>query len=431
MKQHLTLFELNSLVKSTIEVNMSSSYWVETELSECRERNGHCYLELIQKDEFGNTPIAKASAMIWRNRWLLIRPNFERNTQQSLHAGMKVLLQVTPNFHVAYGFSWIVNDIDPTYTLGDMARRRQEIIKKLKDNGIFELQKELEIPIFAQRIAIISSDNAAGYGDFCNQLHNSSGKFAFTTKLFRATMQGETVEKTVIAALNDIYADIDHFDVVVIIRGGGATSDLSGFDTYSLAENVTQFPIPVITGIGHERDDTILDLVACVRVKTPTAAAEFLIDNLQNTLDRITDAQQRIVDAVTQRLQIEKMRLDKIASSIPALFALAKTQQEAYINALSQRIINGVRHISESAAHHIEIINNRLTPAVEKNMMNSRHHLDLLEQQLATLDPALMLKRGYSITTYNGKVLHDPTALKKGDVIKTQLEKGTIKSTIK
>ena len=274
-KNTVTLYELNHLVSKVIESEMPSEYWVEAELSECRESRGHCYMELIQKDERTATPIAKASAKCWANKWMLIRPGFERTTGQRLHAGMKVLLKVYAQFHEAYGFSWIVTDIDPTYTLGDMARKRQEIIRQLKEEGVFDLQKELQLPLFCQRIAVISSETAAGYGDFCNQLADNPYGFQFQTRLFPAIMQGEGVEQSIIAALERIFSFHipQNFDAVVIIRGGGATSDMSGFDTLALAENVANFPLPIITGIGHDRDECILDMVSHTRVKTPTAAA--------------------------------------------------------------------------------------------------------------------------------------------------------------
>ena len=246
MRKSLTLYELNALVRETLALQMPDEYWVEAELSEAREVRGHCYMELIQKDDRSNTPVAKASAKCWASTWQLVKPHFMRVTGQQVHAGMKVLLKVYAQFHESYGFSWIVTDIDPTYTLGDMARKRLEIIRQLKEEGVFELQKELRLPMFCQRIAVISSANAAGYGDFVNQLESNEYGFRFHTQLFPAIMQGEGVEQSVIAALNKIFERLEkedsslftlhsslNFDCVVIIRGGGATSDLSGFDTYT------------------------------------------------------------------------------------------------------------------------------------------------------------------------------------------------------
>ena len=406
-ERHITLFELNRLVREAIEDALPMEYWVEAELSECRESRGHCYMELIQKDEQTATPIAKASAKCWANKWLTIRPYFERTTGQQLHAGMKVLLQVYPQFHEAYGFSWIVTDIDPTYTLGDMARKRQEIIQKLKAEGVFDLQKELQLPVFCQRIAVISSQTAAGYGDFCNQMADNPYGFKFKTQLFPAIMQGEGVEQSIISALEQIY-DMP-FDCVVIIRGGGATSDMSGFDTLALAENVANFPIPIITGIGHERDESILDMISHTRVKTPTAAAALLIDHLKGVLETIEGAQSMITHYVQQKLSIANSQLSIISEAIPRLFSIVKTRQEAKIDALYTR----------------------LPMLIERRFTSERHRLQLMDEKLKALDPTLLLARGYSITMHNGRAVKDASQLPPGAEIETRLAKGTIHSVIK
>ena len=306
MRKAVTLYELNQLVSDTIATSMPDEYWVEAELAEVREVRGHCYMELIQKEPFSNTPVAKASAKCWKAKWMQIRPHFERVTGQRMHAGLKLMLRVYADFHATYGFAWIVTDVDPTYTMGDMARKRQEIVAALKREGVFELQKELVLGMFAQRIAVVSSANAAGYGDFCNQLENNEYGLHFDICLFQAIMQGEQVEQSIIAALNAINERIDDFDAVVIIRGGGATSDLSGFDTLMLAENVANFPLPIITGIGHERDESVLDMVSYAHVKTPTAAAAYLIDHLAEVLARVEDAHSEIVGCVRRRMEREK-----------------------------------------------------------------------------------------------------------------------------
>ena len=388
----LTLRQLNLMVKDAIEMQLPDEYWVEAELAECRERGGHCYLELIEKEDTTNTPVAKASAKCWRQTWQMIQPYFERTTGQALRTGMKVLLKVYAQFHEAYGFSWIVTDIDPTYTLGDMARKRQEIIRQLKEEGVFDLQRELCIPRFAKRIAVISAAGAAGYGDFCRQLEDNEYGFKFEVTLFPAIMQGEQVESSVVAALNKIYPSISDFDVVVIIRGGGAISDLSGFDTLALAENVAQFPIPIITGIGHDRDESILDMVANTHVKTPTAAAALLIDNLRQVLERINEAQQRITLAIHQRIANHKSRLTSLQTLIPALV---------------ERTLSNAKHT------------------------NQKHKLSQIELMLQSYDPQLLLKRGYSITLMNGRAIRDPKELKVGDEIETRVEKGTIRSVVK
>ena len=402
-----TLFELNRLVRETIECEMPNEYWVEAELSECRELRGHCYMELIEKDKQTATPIAKASAKCWASKWILVRPYFERTTGQRLVAGMKVLLKVYPQFHEAFGFSWIVTDIDPTYTLGDMARKRQEIIRQLKEEGVFDLQKELTLPLFCQRIAVISSETAAGYGDFCNQLADNPYGFQFQTQLFPAIMQGEGVEQSIINALERIYDQ--PFDCVVIIRGGGATSDMSGFDTLALAEHVANFPLPIITGIGHDRDESILDMVSHMRVKTPTAAAALLIDHLKEVFDSVMNAQNSITRLVQQKLSTLSTQLSSVSEAIPRLFSIVKTRQEAKIDALQQR----------------------LPMLIERRFLAENHRLQLMEEKLKALDPQLLLKRGYSITLHKGRAVKDATTLKAGDEIETRLAQGLIHSIVK
>lgn len=383
---HFSLYALNALVHEAVSNALPDEYWVEAELAECRERNGHCYMELVEKDERSNSPIAKASAKCWRQTWTLLHATFLRATGQPLRAGMKVLLRVYPQFHEAYGFSWIVSDIDPTYTIGDLARRRQEIIKTLKAQGVFDLQRELRLSPFAQRIAVISAESAAGYGDFCRQLLDNEYNLQFHTELFPAIMQGERVEQSVIQALNLINNRIDDFDAVVIIRGGGATSDMSGFDTLPLAENVANFPLPIITGIGHDRDECVLDMVSHTRVKTPTAAATLLTVHLCNTLQQVADAENVIAHYAQDRLQRHRLQLEHITTLLPHL------------------------------AQHL--------------MTEAHHSLERIQLKLEGYDPQLLLQRGYSITLHNGQIVKSPQDVKSGDEIETRLKQGTIKSII-
>ena len=428
-EKRLTLYELNSLVREVIECEMPNEYWVEAELSECRESRGHCYMELIQKDEQTATPIAKASAKCWASKWMIVRPYFERTTGQRLHAGMKVLLKVYPQFHEAFGFSWIVTDIDPTYTLGDMARKRQEIIRQLKDEGVFDLQKELQLPLFCQRIAVISSQTAAGYGDFCNQLSDNLYGFQFRTQLFPAIMQGEGVEQSIINALERIY-NMD-FDCVVIIRGGGATSDMSGFDTLALAENVANFPLPIITGIGHDRDESILDMVSHTSVKTPTAAAAFLIDHLKTVMDILNDSQEQIVRLAQQKLTYYKLQFATIAELLPRLFSNVKVRQEARLDALNSSLIHHAHQKLSTLNSQLSTIESKLPILLERRVMTEKHRLQLIEEKAKSLDPTLLLKRGYSITLKDGKTVRDARQLHTGDDIDTRLANGTVHSTVK
>lgn len=403
-----TLLELNHMVRETIERQMDGKYWVEAELSDLHDRN-HCYMELVENDPFGPTPLAKARAVCWANRWTALRSKFERQTQQQLRPGIKVRMMVTPTFHEAYGFAYQVSDIDPDYTLGDIVRKRMEIIRQLKEAGIFDLQRELVLPRFAQRIAVISSAQAAGYGDFCNQIDDNSYGLSFSHELFAAIMQGEQVEQSVIAALDRINARIDEFDVVVIIRGGGATTDMSGFDTLALAENVANFPLPIITGIGHDRDECILDMVSYMRVKTPTAAAAFLIDHLSEVHTALVSARERISRIAERHLAYEKMRLKQLADRIPTLFALTRERQTKRIDALAHR----------------------LDSAASQRLERERHRLQLVAQRAQAQDPIHILRRGYSITLHNGHALRSGDELADGDIIETRLEQGTLKSEIR
>jgi len=408
----LTLYELNIQIRDIIEETMSESYWVQAELSDVRENNGHCYMELIQKDEHSNTPIAKARASCWRNTWMLIRPYFERVTGQTMHSGMKVLLQVHAQFHENFGFSWIIEDINPEFTIGDMARKRLEIIRQLKEEGVYDLQKELHIPMFAQHIAVISSETAAGYGDFCDQLINNDFGFHFATRLYPAIMQGEGVEQSVISALNRINEDIEQgvaIDVVVIIRGGGATSDLSGFDTLELAENVANFPIPIITGIGHERDESVLDMISHTRVKTPTAAAALLIENLMEVWQTVQSLEDRITSVVSDRIKREYQQLEHFSKTIPLQFAMLQQKNQFLL----------------------DTITNNLRPLLKRYMMQESHQLEMLGQRIKALDPQVLLLRGYSITLHDGKAVRDVKKLKSGDEIETRVAYGTIKSIVK
>ena len=432
MVNHLSLYELNSLVRDVISMSLPDSYWVEAELSEAREGyGGHCYMELIEKDEHSNTPIAKAHASCWRTRWMQLKPQFERVTGQRIHAGMKVLLKVHAQFHENYGFSWIVDDIDPTYTMGDMARKRMEIIQTLKEEGVFDLQKELKLPMFCQRIAVISSATAAGYGDFCNQLADNGYGLQFTTALFAATMQGEGVEQSVISALNRINEEWENWDCVVIIRGGGATSDLSGFDTLALAENVANFPLPIITGIGHERDESVLDMISFQRVKTPTAAAAFLVDHLTEVYARIEDAQEAIVNYVKRRLQVERMKFERLSTQIPTLFSLVKVRQSNRLDQLLNRLKVKAERIPADGLHRLEMLEARLKEPVARKLERELHRIDMLSQRAIAQDPERLLSRGYSITLKDGKSIKDASQLKAGDEIETRFAKGVAKAVVK
>ena len=426
----ITLYELNELVRETLELGMPDTYWVQAELSEVRVNNGHCYVEFVQKDRRGSGLVAKARGNIWRNVFAILKPTFERATGQLFTAGIKVLVEVSVSFHELYGYSLNVLDIDPSYTLGDMARKRQEILRQLQEEGVLELNKELEMPILPKRIAVISSATAAGYGDFSDQLTHNVGGFYFHTELFPAIMQGDGVEQSLLKALDAIYAREQEFDVVVIIRGGGATSDLTGFDTYDLAAAVAQFPLPVITGIGHERDDTVLDMVSHTRVKTPTAAAEFLIGRMQEAADELAVLAQRLNQGVSLLLYENKELLLRLQTRIPAKATQRVADGRLYLQNAKHRILQGaMTHVSRQrqTLPPLQLLLQMAIPQVEK----CRYQLMLFQQKVADASPDKLLAKGYSITLKEGKVVKDAAQLKAGDVIITRLKKGEAFSIVK
>ena len=410
MKETLSLYELGRLIRLTLSRGLPDAYWVRAELSEVREAyNGHCYIELVQKAERGNALVAKARGTIWASIYNMLRPYFENATGQRFAAGINVLMQVTVDYHEQYGLSLTVHDIDPTYTLGDMARRRREILQQLEAEGVLTLNKELHMPLLPQHIAVISAAGAAGYGDFCDQLMNNPYGFAFYPRLFPAVMQGDKVESSIIAALDTIAAERDHWDVVVIIRGGGATSDLSGFDTYPLAANCAQFPLPIITGIGHERDDTVLDTVAHTRVKTPTAAAEYLIGALADAAAHHEALVHRLTMGLTQRLHREEQRLQQLATRLPAGFAIMQARQQ----------------------HRMAQIESTLHTALQHTLIKQQHRLELLEKAVESASPSHILKRGYTITRCNGKVVTSASKVPQGAILTTEWADGTVTSEAK
>ena len=409
-QQALSLYELNGLVKRSVRSCLPDTYWVQAELSDVRSNySGHCYLEFIQKDASGNNLIAKARGTIWSNIYKMLKPYFEQETGQAFTSGIKVLVQVSVEFHELYGYSLTVLDIDPTYTVGDMVRKRREILRQLEEEGVIDLNKELEMPLLPQRVAVISSATAAGYGDFCNQLMNNPRGYGFRTELFPAIMQGERVEESIISALEAIFARIDEFDVVIIIRGGGATSDLSGFDTYELAANCAQFPLPIITGIGHERDDTVLDMVAHTRVKTPTAAAEYLIARMNQCADALDEMSSRLQQGVRNRLLWEHRRMES----------------------LKQRIPSSVYKRIADAKYDLFSMQRDLQMASRQILSMKKHRLELLQQRLNDALPERQLARGYSITLKDGKAVKDASLLKEGDTLITLLHHGKVESVIR
>ncbi len=407
--ESLSLYELNALVRRGLEQSMPGEYWIQAELSDVRTNaSGHCYLEFVQKDARGDKLVAKARGMVWSNIYRLLKPYFEETTGQAFTSGIKVLVKVSVQFHELYGYSLTVLDIDPAYTLGDMARRRKEILRQLEEEGVLTLNKELEMPLLPQRVAVVSSVTAAGYEDFCHQLRHNAYGFYFRAELFPAVMQGEQVEESVLSALDRINARLSEFDVVVIIRGGGATSDLSGFDTYMLAAACAQYPLPIIVGIGHERDDTVLDFVAHTRVKTPTAAAELLISRMLETAYHLEELSAHLRQSALSLLEQERRRLAAVRERIPSL--AARQLSEARLSLLA--------------------VSKDMAKASLSLLTRQAHRLELLKQRIEDASPDKLLKRGYSITLKDGKVVKDASALKEGDSLVTRLSKGEVHSVV-
>lgn len=405
----ISLSELTNRIQETLKINFDAAVWIRAEISELRENyNGHCYLELIEKENNTDVLLAKTKATIWSSTYKMLKPYFESSTGQNLRSGLSVLVAVSVEFHGVYGFSLNIRDIDPTFTIGEMAARRLKIIRQLEEDGIADMNKQLPFPRLPQRLAVISSATAAGYGDFCDQLRNDSSRFVFYTKLFQATMQGDQAESSIIAALEKIYDHADLFDVVVIIRGGGATTDLACFDSYNMALNCAQFPLPVIAGIGHQRDVSILDMVAHTSVKTPTAAAELLIAQLQ---------------------MAEKQHLD-IASGIYQITKSIIEQQQQFFAQTQMHIKHTLRTWVTKRTHLLNQQKSRLVSAKRLQVMQQKNKLTLLEKNIETHSPAFLLKHGYTITTINGKRIHSVAQLKTGEKIRTFVHDGSFESEI-
>ena len=473
--QQLSLYELQQQVKSSLDDAFSLPVWVKAEISEITvNRSGHCYLELIETEQGTDSVIARCRATIWSYTFRMLKPYFETTTGQNFTQGLKVLLQAKVEYHEVFGFSLNIRDIDPVYTLGDMARQRREIIRKLQEDGVFEMNKELELPIVTQRIAIISSPTAAGLQDFMDQLHNNMHQFVFYTKLFPAIMQGSEAPRSIMNALDLIYNYEHMFDAVVIIRGGGAQIDLACFDNYELAFHVSQFPLPVITGIGHDKDDTVIDMVAHTRMKTPTAVAEFLISGALQFDQQLTELENHFIELVNDQLEENKNRLNDAANQLNQLvnqmivaqrnrLEIAQIQLTNRTNAflkkhqseLKQVTIetkNKTNHFVTRQNHMLGQSGNMLNFAFRKQMLKSKNklnqcenlvkilsletirtekrNLNSIQEKLRLVDPQNILKRGYSLTMLNGKIVKSVGQLQKGDLLETRLSDGTVESNV-
>ena len=384
MKQY-NLLELSEWIQEVVEIELPDRYWVRAEIASMSVR-GHCYMELVEKSENGILA-AKMRATCWSNVYALLSAYFAQETGQSLHVGLQVLLEVSVEYHAVYGLSLNVWSIDPTYTLGDLAKQRQATIRQLTEDGVMELQRALEVPSLPRRVAVISSADAAGYGDFCDQLKNNRFGFAFVTQLYPAVVQGDTAARSIINALGAIAAQEEEWDVVVIIRGGGASTDLSCFDDYMLASHCAQFPLPIVAGIGHTRDVSVVDMVVHTSVKTPTAAAEWLVERVAEQVERVGGLQLRLERAVQGAVSKEKNRL--------------------------------------------VVYHQRMMSAVYQALAREKGKLNLWQKTVELHSPERIYRMGYSLTTVNGKVVRGAQDVAKGDVIETHLRDGVIQSEVK
>lgn len=450
----ITLYELNGRVKQALKGCFNTSLWITAEITEIQlNRSGHCYLQLADKPEGGDNIIATARATIWAFVFRMLRPYFETTTGRSLEKGMKVMLNVEVVFHEVYGYSLNIKDIDPTYTVGDLERKKREILMQLTEEGIIDMNRELEFPLLPKNIAVISSPTAAGLGDFMNQLENNAYGYRFHVRLFPAVMQGEKTAESVISALEQIYEYESLFDVVVIIRGGGSQTDLGCFDSYDMAANIAQFPLPVIAGIGHERDETIADRVAHVRVKTPTAAAAFLIDifrerdseleglksDFVNGVEELLHAREKLqityISAFKQRV---KFMLQENNAGLKMLSQRVEHATELFINNrmgafghLNLRLQNRINLLLDRQQNHLRVVTADLRQKAAKGISDCRHRLLLAENTVKYVDPKRVLARGYSITRLKGTAVKDPALLMPGCLLETEMAGGKVKSEVK
>lgn len=449
----LSLFELNSKIKNILSNHLNDSYWVKGEISDIKEnQNGHCYIELIEKNNDSESIISRAKATIWSFTYRMLKPYFETTTGRILEQGMKILINVTVEYHELYGLSLNVKDIEPSYTIGDLELQRLKIIKQLTDDGVIDMNKQLSFPLVPQKIAVISSKTAAGYEDFINQLENNSYGYKFYYTLFDSSMQGANTEDSIIKSLDKIYENEHIFDLVVIIRGGGSKSDLSSFDSYNLAYNITQFPLPVVTGIGHERDNCVVDIVAYSRQKTPTAVAEFIINKTNEFDINLDESSNYIYEIFNDKFNEEKSNIETLiynyipvinkaiynnTNSLNSIINKAESITKDYLQLYKQHLNNNANSIiNQSKAKHsnyknlFNLLKKSLADSIKHSINNNSYKIELYQNKIDLINPVNVLKRGYSITTFNGKIIRNKANLKKGDIIETKLSNCKIESSI-
>lgn len=430
VNKSLTLTEFQQFLGNAIRMAPNlQGVWVTAELSDVRVSGGHCYMELIDKDIFGNTS-AKMRAMIWNNTFRALRDKFVLATGKEISTGMKVMVKGSANHHNLYGLSFTISDIDPSYTVGDLERLRKEILDKLAREGVLENNKRLRFPAVPQRIAVISAPGAAGYGDFMNQLEHNPDGLVLYPFLFPAVMQGERTSQSVRDALDMVESTIDLWDCVVIIRGGGSTTDLNGFDDYELAKAVATFPLPVVVGIGHERDRTVLDEIACVRCKTPTAVAAFLIDALRLAWSACVDRVRKIGRYSADAMRGEKYRLANIETALPARVQSRVLRAGKQLDDFTHALERALSRRATSEKEKVRMLRYRFEKACTEITEKPKMRLSRIEDMIRILSPDNTIKRGYSITLVNGKAVRNIETLKAGDEVTTRLIDGVFTSKI-
>ncbi|MFZ0280134.1 MAG: exodeoxyribonuclease VII large subunit [Bacteroidales bacterium] len=453
MNEKLSLTELQLIIKDSLYMALPGMYWVIAEISDIRENySGHCYLELVEKLQDERSIRARVKAVIWSSRYRFLKSYFENATGETLRGGIKILARVKIEYHEIYGLSLVVSDIDPTFTLGEMALKRQQILKRLEEDGILTMNKELKFPVVPQRIAVISSKNAAGYTDFLNHLKGNSSGYIFYTTLIETPMQGSETEPGVINALERVASKIELFDTVVIIRGGGSQTDLSWFDNYNIAYYVTQFPLPVLTGIGHEKDLSVTDIVAHRSLKTPTAVADFLIECMSNAESHLNEMSAEIIKSSKEIFELSRQRIEscRIRLIPVARMMISEIKEELsgmiieMINIGKEYIVraglfpaNQISRINTASRSFLMHNNSALTVRNQKIITSSanllkgtKSKIDALENSLKILDPENVLKRGYTITSLRGKIIKSSSQVKKDDLISTLFSDGQVASRV-
>ena len=426
--EHISLFELNGIIRETLEQKLEASYWVVAEIAELRQnQKGHCYLEFVEKED--ELILAKSRATIWSYAYRKLSAWFESITGQPLQQGMKILAKVQVQYHEIYGMSLNVKDIDPNFTIGERARKRQEVLKKLEEDGILEMNKQLPLPTVPQKLAIISSPTAAGYEDFMNHLAKNSFGYSLRTELFPASMQGAEAPKAIVEALHKIFEQETEFDLVLLIRGGGAQLDLDSFDNYQLASHLAQFPLPIVTGIGHERDETIADLVAHTKMKTPTAAAEFIISGIRTYEESLEEAFARIYELGGHKMAVENQTIESLVQRFVLTSKSILNREEIQLDNHKTNLIATSRRFLAGQNDTLGEVNKSLKNNSEAYLVRCKNEIEHLDKTVHLLDPKKVLSRGYSITVVNGKPIKSVMNVKKGDKLVTETSNGKIKST--